>query len=73
MPFFIVKGFTGVLPAGTPYAQILPFKRENWEAEVVTKFTPAEMMAKNQENSSIYRLPDGGVYQREVWERRKYE
>lgn len=73
MPFFIAKGFTGVVPAGTPYAQILPFKRENWEAEVVTQFSPAEMMAKNQENSSIYRLPDGGVYQREVWERRKYE
>jgi hypothetical protein len=73
MPFFIVKGFTGILPAGTPYAQIIPFKRENWEAEVVTKFSPVEMMAKNQENSSIYRLPDGGVYQREVWERRKYE
>lgn len=73
MPFFIVKGFTGVLPAGTPYAQIIPFKRENWEAEVVTQFNPVDMMAKNQQNSSIYRLPDGGVYQREVWERRKYE
>lgn len=73
MPFFIVKGFTGVLPAGTPYAQILPFKRENWTSEIVTNFTPAEMMAKNQENSSKYRKPDGGVYQREVWERRKYE
>lgn len=73
MPFFIVKGFTGVLPAGTPYAQILPFKRENWESEVVTNFSPMEMMQKNQENSAKYRVPDGGVYQREVWERRKYE
>lgn len=73
MPFFIAKGFTGTLPAGTPYAQILPFKRENWESEVITQFSPMEMMAKNQENSSKYRVPDGGVYQREVWERRKYE
>lgn len=73
MPFFIAKGFTGVLPAGTPYAQILPFKRENWEAEIVAQSSPMEMMAKNQENSSKYRVPDGGVYQREVWERRKYE
>jgi hypothetical protein len=73
MPFFIAKGFTGVIPAGTPYAQILPFKRENWESEVVTSFNPMEMMQKNQENSAKYRMPDGGVYQREVWERRKYE
>ncbi len=73
MPFFIAKGFTGVIPAGTPYAQILPFKRENWESEVVSAFNPMEMMTKNHENSAKYRVPDGGVYQREVWERRKYE
>ncbi len=73
MPFFIAKGFTGIIPAGTPYAQILPFKRENWESEVVSSFNPMEMMAKNHENSAKYRVPDGGVYQREVWERRKYE
>jgi hypothetical protein len=31
------------------------------------------MMAKNKANSAKYRKPDGGVYQREVWERRKYQ
>jgi hypothetical protein len=73
MPFFIVKGFTGILPAGTPYAQILPFKRENWSSEVDVALSQEQMMLKNQENSAKYRLPDGGVYQKEVWERRKYE
>ena len=73
MPFFVVKGFTGVIPAGTPYAQILPFKRENWESEVEVAIPPQEMFKRNQENSMKYRKPDGGVYQREVWERRKYE
>lgn len=73
MPFFIVRGFTGILPAGTPYAQILPFKRENWVSEVEAEISPQELMRKNHENSSKYRVPDGGVYQREVWERRKYE
>ena len=34
MPFFLQKGFTGIIPAGTPYAQMLPFKRENWELEL---------------------------------------
>lgn len=73
MPFFVIKGFTGIIPAGTVYAQILPFKREHWESEFTTNISPTEMMQKNQENSVKYRQPDGGVYQREVWERRKYE
>jgi hypothetical protein len=30
------------------------------------------MRAKAKENLAKYRRPDGGVYQREVWERRKY-
>ena len=73
MPFFIIKGFTGILPAGTPYAQILPFKRENWSSEVDVGLTQEAMMFKNQENSAKYRKPDGGVYQKDVWERRKDE
>lgn len=72
MPFFVQKGWTGVLPAGTPYAQILPFKREDWDSEVVL-VEPQQMYNDNMENSAKYRLPDGGIYQREVWERRKYE
>lgn len=73
MPFFIVKGFTGTIPAGTPYAQILPFKRENWTSEVVDNISPQDMNTKNAENSKKYRVPDGGVYQKNVWERRTYE
>jgi hypothetical protein len=73
MPFFVVKGFTGTLPAGTPYAQMLPFKRENWSHEIDVTISHQEMSIKNQENSEIYRKPDGGIYQRDVWERRKYD
>jgi hypothetical protein len=73
MPFYVVKGFTGVIPAGTPYAQLLPFKREDWESKVDTSIEYEEMAKKNQENSDKYRTPDGGIYQKEVWERRKYD
>lgn len=72
MPFFIPKGFTGVIPAGTPYAQIIPFKREDWKTELVIE-NPAELYTKNMANSFKYRKPSGGVYQRDVWERRKYD
>lgn len=73
MPFFVVKGFTGTLPAGTPYAQMVPFKRENWESQIDAKLPTVEMSMKNYANSRKYRVPDGGVYQKEVWERRTYE
>lgn len=72
MPFFISKEWTGILPAGTPYAQIIPFKRENWKSEIIIE-KPENLYNKNMENSLKYRKPGGGVYQREVWERRKYE
>lgn len=73
MPFFFLKGVIGILPAGTPYAQIIPFKREHWESEVDVSLTQPEMSAKNLENSAKFRKPDGGVYLKEVWERRKYQ
>jgi len=73
MPFFILRGVNGVLPAGTPYAQIIPFKREHWESEVDVSPTFEQLKAKNLANSAKYRKPDGGVYLNEVWERRKYQ
>lgn len=32
-PFVLKKGFTGMIPKGTPMAQIIPFKRDDWQAE----------------------------------------
>lgn len=73
MPFFVLKGVSGVLPAGTPYAQILPFKREHWASEVEVSLTPEQLQAKNDEARARYRRPDGGIYLKEDWERRKYQ
>jgi len=73
MPFFMLKGVTGLLPAGTPYAQIIPFRREHWESEIDVSLDLEQMTAKNKANSAKYRKPDGGVYLTQVWERRKYK
>jgi hypothetical protein len=32
VPFFLKEGFEGVIPKGTPFAQIIPIKREEWMA-----------------------------------------
>jgi hypothetical protein len=33
-PFIVDEGFTGVIPAGTPIVQILPFKRDSFRMEI---------------------------------------
>lgn len=72
MPFFFVKDWTGVIPAGTPYMQMMPFKREDWSSEYV-KESGLSLVKKNMANSEKYRVPNGGVYLKDVWEKRKYE
>lgn len=72
MPFFIREGWTGTIPAGTPYAQMLPFLREDWKSQTnIPKID--EMLANNIENTKIYRVPNGGIYKNKVWSRRSYE
>ncbi len=73
MPFFFLKGMSGILPAGTPYSQILPFRRENWESAFDVSITAAEQGAKYRRNAEFFRQPDGGVYWNSVWERRTYK
>lgn len=31
IPFFMKEGFTGIIPAGTPIAQLIPIKRKAWK------------------------------------------
>ena len=71
LPFFIKKGFTGVVPAGTPYLQVIPFKREDWESEKVF-YSASDIMKKAKETSDLFRKPEGGVYKKLFWTRRKY-
>jgi hypothetical protein len=36
-PFFLKKDFKGFIPAGTPFVQAIPFKRDDWKAEFLTE------------------------------------
>ena len=73
LPFFLIDNFEGVIPAGTPYIQILPFKRENWTSEILEQSDSIQIIKDHMDVTAKYRKPDGGVYKNEVWERRKYE
>jgi hypothetical protein len=71
-PFFVVEGGEGLIPAGTPYMQILPFKRENWKQEIHIQ-QEKEIYDKMVENMKFYRQPDGGIYKNKVWSKRDYK
>jgi hypothetical protein len=34
LPFLLKDNFEGLIPKGTPIAQIIPIKRDNWNSEV---------------------------------------
>lgn len=46
LPFYIKEGFNGVIPAGTPIFQIIPFKRDDWKS-VTLPFDYNLMMKKS--------------------------
>lgn len=72
LPFFLREGWTGILPAGTPYCQVFPFKRENWKSEIIVE-DPKILPKKNHDNSMKYRVPNGGVYKNVDWHRKSYD
>ena len=72
MPFFLKEGFLGVLPAGTPFIQIIPFKREDWESEIKLH-NQEEILERFMKSSNSFRTINGGEYKKKFWSRRKYK
>lgn len=66
-PFYIKKGFEGIIPAGTPMYQIIPFKRESWKSEIV-KFDQDETIKKH----SVINRKFYGAYKDLFWVKKTY-
>ena len=62
--FYLKEDFEGVIPKGTPFAQIIPIKRSDWRAivspELIEKAEKAERKGIN------------GGYKKKMWERITY-
>lgn len=72
IPFFLRNDFTGLIPAGTPYIQIFPFKREPWKMETVYP-NENEIVERHNKSGNFLRKADGGQYKRYLWNRKSYE
>lgn len=66
IPFFLKEDFVGIIPKGTPFAQLLPVKRESW------KMIPNNQGLIDYEVlNSIVRKP-GKSYKKIMWHRKEY-
>jgi hypothetical protein len=68
LPFFVKKEFSGLIPRGTPIAQIIPFLREDWSSE---EDPTLSTRAKNEQTRSLSMLT--GWYKQNRWHKKKYE
>lgn len=71
-PFFLREGFSGLIPKGTPFAQIIPIKREDWNSEMIY-YTQDEMYQRHINVVEKYRVKFGGIYKRKTWIKKNYE
>lgn len=66
VPFVIKKGFSGLIPAGTPIYQMLFIKRDVWNSE------GAQYSEKiKQVEYSVRRMFTGG-YKKNIWSKKEY-
>jgi hypothetical protein len=66
VPFALKKGFSGIIEAGTPILQMIPFKREDWKKELVPAMETAGWSARPRNKIT-------GWYKNEIWKRKVYE
>lgn len=72
MPFFLKEGFEGLIPKGTPYVQVIPFKREEWDSEE-KMYSLTEIQDRHEYQANKFRVPEGGAYKKKVWSRKRYD
>jgi hypothetical protein len=67
LPFYVKKGFSGLIPAGTPMYQIIPIKREKWVNEV---HEYDEALTKKKMSIQLKKFI--GFYKNSMWQKKEY-
>ena len=68
LPFYVKKGFTGVIPIGTPFAQLVPFQRDLWESEVMQLDEKSHDVRKHRLHKYL-----GGGYRKEIRQHKSWK
>jgi hypothetical protein len=65
--FFLREGFEGIIPQGTPIAQVIPYKNDNWVAEKTQGLVKKGEMSRKK-SDSVY----NGWYKNTWWVKKYY-
>jgi hypothetical protein len=68
VPFFLKENFEGIIPMGTPIAQIIPFKRDNWISE-----KSLGLWKKSDLNNKRAYMVTSGWYKKNHWKKKSFE
>lgn len=72
VPFFLKKGWTGIIPAGTPYVQIIPIKNESWQSEIID-FSMEEIKNIFEIKESNEKSTKENKYKKDYWLKKNYK
>jgi hypothetical protein len=67
-PFVFKKNWEGIIPKGTPYAQIIPFKRDLWNSSIDTTDINTHKINIRKRDSVLR-----GWYKKNAWSTKKYK
>lgn len=68
LPFFLREDFEGIIPAGTPIAQVIPIKREEWGHEF-GQYDEQNVRKLHTDNLARYMK----YYKDKFWHRKSYK
>ena len=71
MPFFLRDGWTGVIPKGTPFVQVIPFKREEWSL-IVAEPNPFDSR-RQRKLGDRFRSVKADYYRDKLWTRKRFK
>lgn len=67
IPFFLKEGWTGIIPAGTAFCQLIPIKRSSWVSYVSILSTPRGLDLTKRVAGKL------GWYKKNIWVKKEYE
>jgi len=67
LPMWIKQGYEGIIPKGTPLAQVIPFKRDNWSSS----YELNQSLEKASQKGFLSVMK--GFYKNNVWQKKYYK
>lgn len=68
IPVFFNKDFEGIIPSGTPIAQILPFKNEAWSSVTDNSIIEPGVINNSKSTNAAF-----GWYKKNIWKKKQYD